>query len=473
MRSINKCCPVVFNGCLFFLVSLIISPIHAADQYEPIDWHIPVSKFSEFGLDYQKVAQITNDGLMVVVANPQDFTFWNARNKAWQEYKNKKIDYVVAVIDAPVDEIREMVWDLESQEKFSPLLNDTTILSTDGNIRIGKYEQEIKVPIIKIVSDFIVQFNKYDDGDVGMVLIDEGDIESFYHYWEFFPLGENKTLTVLSGWQDIESASFMLKVLLSAEPALGKVFPILTMYERLRQFRDEVARRHPDRAPAKDDSRYSIRTATGYINDNKALDLQELKKLTQLGNVQFYQTAKNVSHDGKVTEISQVSALEYIPLPKSAIQPLLSDFNSLVEYNELTYGWFDRDSTGEDWAFLELAVRIGPFRVPVDIYLIQEQVDEDRMRFFTADHSYMYPLTGHIEFVELPDNEGTIVGVNFGGVVGPDASFIFKMARYLPFHNVLIAAAYATVTADSMEAWVVERVAKDNYKPSDSVVSNL
>jgi len=472
MRNVNKIWFTLGKFLLMLVPAVSVFSAYAASEYETIDWKIPVSKFADFGMDYKKVAQITNEGLMVLVANPQDFIFWNARDKKLQDFKNKKVDYVVTVIDASADEIREMVWNLEEQGDFSPLLNDTKNIRTDGNVRIGSYEQEIKVPIIKIVSDFIVQFNKYDNGDIGMVLIDEGDIESFYHYWEFFPLGDNKTLTVLSGWQDTDSASFMLKVLLSAEPALGKVFPILTMYERLRQFRDEVARRHPERSPKANETQYDIRTATGYISDNKALDLQELKKLTLLGNVQFYQTARSVSHGGAVNQISQVSALEYIPLPKSTIQPLLSDFSSLVEYNELTYGWFDPQETGEDWAFLELAVRIGPFHLPVDIYLIQEEVDDNRMRFYTADHSYMYPLMGHIEYVELPDDEGTIVSVNFGGVVGPEASFLFKMARYLPFHNVLIAAAYATVTADSMEGWVVERVAKDKMQSDERVVSN-
>ena len=465
---------------LISIPSVINFNANAATEYQPIEWNVPSSRFSEFGLDPEKVANITNGGQFAIVSNPHDFTFWNARTKEQQHFTNKRIIYVVTVIDAPVEELRQMVWDIGEQDNFSPLLNDTTNISTKGNVRIGSYEQSIKLPIIKLVSDFVVQINKHDNGDIGMILIDEGDVESMYQYWEFFPLSENKTLTVLSGWQDTDSASFVYKVVLNAEPALEKVFPILTTYERLRQFRNEATRRHPELAPKEDDNIYDIRSANGYLGDNKALDLQELKKLAQLGSVQFYQAARKLSYDGGIHDIRQVTAIQYIPLNQNIIQPLLNDFSSLVEYNELTYGWFDTESTGEDWAFLELAVKIGPLKMPVDIYLIQEEVDRNKMLFYTADHAFMYPLIGNIEYVKIPNNaddpndDGTIVAITFGGVVGPEASFVFKMTRYLPFHNVLIAATYGTVTSDSMTDWVVNRVAENRLKANEEkVVGNF
>lgn len=238
------------KGLTLMVVSLIFSlNAVAARHYESIDWKLPSTRFSDLGLDPSKIAQIAQGGQFVIVSNPQDFSFWNARNKKLQQFTGQRITYVASVIDAPIEEVRQMAWDIESQGDFSPLLNDTTHISTSGNTRIGSYEQEIKVPIVKLVSDFIVQLNKYDNGDIGMVLIDEGDIESMYQYWEFFPLGENRTLTVLSGWQDTDSASFMYSVLLEAEPALGKVFPVLTMWERVVQFRNEAQKRHPELAP--------------------------------------------------------------------------------------------------------------------------------------------------------------------------------------------------------------------------------
>ena len=93
------------------------------------------------------------------------------------------------------------------------------------------------------------------------------------------------------------------------------------------------------------------------------------------------------------------------------------------------------------------------------------------MNFYVSDHSYMSPLFGHIEHIELPNlvdkngastEEGTIVEWTIGGVIGPDASFLFKMARYLPFHDVLIVATYAMLCAESMGDWVEQRVYQDN-----------
>ncbi|PCJ18836.1 MAG: hypothetical protein COB04_06695 [Gammaproteobacteria bacterium] len=474
------------KGLQIIIAFLWVSGAHAAfwdsekKEYESIEWKLPSAKFSDLGLSPKKVAEIANGGQFVVVSKPQDFTFWNARQKELQDFKQKRVTYVATVIPAPLEEVRAMVWDLEGQEKYSPLLFDNTNISTNGNVRIGSYEQIIKAPIIKLASDFIVQLNKYDSGDIGMVLIDEGDIESMYQYWEFFPLDDNRTLTVLSGWQDTDSASLVYKVILEAEPAIGKIFPILTMYERIVQFKNEAARLHPEIAEPADGTVYDIKSINGYVSDNKALDIDVIRKLSELGSIQFYQEVRKLSHEGELQNVIQVSALQYVDLPKRKIQPLLNDFSSLAEYNELTYGWLDNAETEEDWGHLQIAVNIGPFKIPIEIYITLEDFTDNKMIFYTADHSYMHPLFGHVEYVEVandpenPDDDGAIVELTIGGVVGPEASFIFKMARYLPFHNVLIAAAYAMLTADSMEDWVVARVASDNMKAKDDkLVSNF
>ena len=478
---------VVIIKCFSILVSfLLTSSGHAAfwsderkaSDYQSIGWKLPSAKFSDLGLSAEKVAQIANGGQFIIVSKPQDFTFWNARQKKLQEFENKRVTYAATVIPAPIEEVRSMVWDLEGQEKFSPLLFENTVLSTDGDVRIGSYEQIIKAPIIKLASDFVVQFNRYDSGDIGMVLIDQGDIESMYQYWEFFPLDDNRTLTVLSGWQDTDSASFMYKVILEAEPAIGKIFPILTMYERLVQFKNEAARLHPEVAAPADNTVYDIKSINNYISDNKVLDVAVLRKLSELGSIQFYQESRKLSHEGEMEEIIQVSAIQYVDLPKKRIQPLLNDFSSLAEYNELTYGWLNTDVTEEDWGHLQIAVSIGPFRIPVEIYITLEDFDDHKLIFYTADHSFMHPLFGHVEYVEVandpenPDDDGAVVELTIGGVVGPEASFIFKMARYLPFHNVLIAAAYAMLTADSLEDWVVARVANDDLDEKGEAVAS-
>jgi len=306
---------------LMIILSSLFINAHAGKNYQTIDWQLPSVRFSELNLDSNKIAAITHGGQFIIVSKPQDFTFWNARKKQLQDFKQQRITYVATVIDAPIDEVQAMVWDLESQAAFSPLLNDTKIIRSGDNVQIGSYEQIIKVPVIKLVSDFVLQFNRYENGDVGMMLIDEGDIEAMYQYWEFFPLDERRTLTVLSGWQDTDSADFMYKVLLEAEPALGKIFPILTMYERLVQFKEEAARQHPEYAEKPDEKLYDIRSINAYMSDNKALDREELRKLTRLGSVQFYQKSRKLSHDGKVHDVIQISAIQYIPLPKETVQP--------------------------------------------------------------------------------------------------------------------------------------------------------
>ncbi|PCJ18136.1 MAG: hypothetical protein COB04_07690 [Gammaproteobacteria bacterium] len=451
---------------VLIMATLVIGSFNAnaASQHQTVNWQLPSTRFAELNLDPHKIAKIAQGGQLIIVSKPQDFTFWNARKKALQEYKSKRVTYVATVIDAPIDEIKAMAWDLESQAAYSPLLKKTKNLSTNGNIRIGSYRQSIQIPVIKLVSDFIVQFNKYDNGNIGMVLIDEGDVEALYQYWEFFPLDERRTLTVLSGWQDIETASFTYKLILEAEPSLKKVFPVLSLYERLTQFRDEAARRNHDYAEKPDPTIYDIRSVNSFISDNKALDVHTLKELTKLGSVQFYHKLRKLSHDDEIHDIIQVSAVSYIPLPQKTIQPLLNNFSSLVEYNDLTYGWLNNQETQKDWGHLHLAARIGPIHLPVEIYVSQEHVNENKMLFEAVDHAYMYPLMGHVEYLAVPakDNEqGTLVSLTIGGVIGPEASFIFKMIRYVPFHNVLLAALYGMLTADNMENWVVERVAND------------
>ncbi|PCJ17518.1 MAG: hypothetical protein COB04_08680 [Gammaproteobacteria bacterium] len=474
MKNLTRQCIKACQSLLILIPSVFALTAQAAPKYSAVDWELPSTRFAELGLSANKVADLAQGGQFVIVGNPQDFTFWNAREKKMQEYRNQRVVYAAMVINAPRAEIQEMVWDMGSQDQFTQWLKDTENLSTEGNVRIASYEQVIKVPVIKLASDFVVQLNKQDNGDIGMMLIDEGDVGSLFQYWEFFPIDDNRTLTVLSTWQDTDSASFMYKTVLEAEPVIGSVFPILATYQRLRQFETEASSRHPELAPKPQQKDYDIRSVNGYITDNKALDVAELKKLTSLGSVQFYQQERIFTHEGEMNAVTQVSAVQYIPLPKEKIQPLLNDFSSLVEYNVLTDGWSDSKKTEEDWGFLELAIAIGPFKLPIDIYVTLEDHTDNKLIFHTADHSYMHPLFGHVEYIEMdhdPEDNGTIVELTIGGVMGPDASFLFRMARHLPFSNVLIAAVYTMVTSENMTDWVVARVEKDEMAASQQVAT--
>ena len=256
----------------------------------------------------------------------------------------------------------------------------------------------------------------------------------------------------------------MYKTILDAEPSFGRAFPVLMLYERLVQFRDEAARRHPDIAPKKDETIYDLMTVNTYVSKIEGLDVQELKKLSQLGGVQFYHKPKMLAFEGDVHEILQVSALVYVPLPQKDIQPLLNDFSSLPKYNDLTEEWLDPSMTEEEWGHLKIGVNIGPIHVPVHIYVITEEINDDLMHFHSAPRSYVHPVLGHVEYMQMDDPEdvGTVVEVTIGGVVGPDASFVFKLVRYVPFHNTLIASIYAMLTADSAGDWVTGQVARDN-----------
>jgi len=449
---------------------------HAAKDYQAVDWEVPTAKFADLNLDSEKIAQLAQGGQFLIVSDPQDFISWNAKTKQPQEFKNQRVIYAATVIDAPADEIRDMAWDMESQEDFSPLLSDTENIKTEGNIRIASLHQIIKLAILKLSSDFVVQLKKFDNGDIGMVLIDEGDVESLFQYWEFFPLEGNRTLTVLSGWQDTDSASFMYKTVLEAEPSIGKVFPILTLYERLVRFKDEAEKRHPELASKPDSTQYDIRSINGYLSDNKGLDIQELKKLTTLGSIQLYQKSRTLAYKEDLHDIIQVTAIAYIPLPKETIRPLLNNFESVPQYNDLTRGWIEPEEMEEEWGHLQIGANVGPIFIPVEIYPVLENADTDKLNFYVSDHSYMSPLFGHIEHLDMPEesgDEGTIVEWTIGGVIGSEASFVFKMARFLPFPDVLIVAAYAMLCADNMGEWVENKVAENQQtiKPQEAVTT--
>lgn len=73
----------------------------------------------------------------------------------------------------------------------------------------------------------------------------------------------------------------------------------------------------------------------------------------------------------------------------------------------------------------------------------------------------MGTLANHIQCWSDKNDYGTIVELSIGDVQGEKASFLSKMLRYIPFHEVLIPTAYAMLTVDGMGDWIVERVARD------------
>lgn len=444
-----------FSGVMISFFLLCSESTWAKDNYEYISWEMPVARFSEFGVQPKKIAKLIGDGQIVLNSASTDFTSWDAKNNNLKKYSGQRVAYMASVIRAPADVIRELVWDMGKQDDFSPLLLDAENLKTDGNKRIARFEQLIDVPIIKLKSPFVFQLERLANGDIATVLVAEGDVNSTFQYWEFFELDDSTTLVVLTGWQDVSTASLSYKVLLESEPALGKVFPLLSLYERIKQFKNEAERRSVGDQLTRKNIKHDIRSVNSFVSDKEGLDLLEIKRLNEVGSLMLFQEPKLLSHDGVEANVIQTTALQYFPYEKEKIKPYLSGFENLPEFNEITRFYKTPEETGKEFGHLGIHVKFGPVPVPIHIHVKIEDYSENREVFFTGPESYMYPLFGHIEYMDLAnDQKGVVVGLTIGGVVGEKASFVFKMSKHLPFHNVLIAATYTMLTADGAAPWV-------------------
>lgn len=460
---------MINNIVVKFFIAFLLSSyflIAEAKTYTHADIVFPVKKFSEFGVDPNQIVNLIGEGQLVLNSHPESFTTWDAQNNVLKEYKNKRVGYAFSVIRAPADEIRDMVWDMGSQGEYSPLLRKSKNLETKNNIRFAKFKQIIKTPVMTLASTFVWQLERLDNGDIATYLIDKGDVGSIFQYWQFFKLNEKETLVVLTGWQDIDTATFSYKLMVDSEPALGKVFPLLTLYERLVQFKLEAEKRLGTTLD-KSDKSYDIRTINSFLSEKEHADLNELKKLNDLGSLLFFQEARTLrkSEDYDSVDIVQVSALQYIPYPKEQVKPYIDSLEGLPEFNELTQFYKTKKELKENFDHLGIQVKFGLIKIPVHIYVNMEGYGEDRYVFSTVPHAYMYPLFGHIEHLDMDDGKGTFVEVTIGGVMGPKASFLFKLSRYLPFSNVLISATYTMLTAEGAKPWLDKKMKEVSDKP--------
>jgi len=303
----------------------------------------------------------------------RSFTTWDAQNNVLKEYKNKRVGYAFSVIRAPADEIRDMVWDMGSQGEFSPLLSKSENLETKNNIRFAQFKQIIKTPIMTLASTFVWQLERLDNGDIATYLIDKGDVGSIFQYWQFFKLNEKETLVVLTGWQDIDTATFSYKLMVDSEPALGKVFPLLTLYERLVQFKLEAEKRLCTTLD-KSDKSYDIRTINSFLSEKEHSDLNELKKLNDLGSLLFFQEARTLrkSEDYDSVDIVQVSALQYIPYPKEQVKPYIDSLEGLPEFNELTQFYKTKKELKDNFYHFGIQVKYGIIKITVNRYINME-----------------------------------------------------------------------------------------------------
>jgi len=330
----------------------------AKSELKTISWQLPVKKFADFKMDPNKIANLIGDGQFVVHSKPADFVSCDSKNRLSKKYEEQRVAYMMSVINAPANVVREMVWDMGSQDAFSPLLKESKNLYTENNKRIGEFTQIIKVPILTLKSPFVFQLEKLPNGDIATVLIDKGDVDSIFQYWEFFELNDGSTLVVLTGWQDTASASFTYKILLEAEPALGKVFPLLTLYERIKRFKEEAESRANGGLTIKQTEKaYDIRNINSFISDKKNVDFMELKKLNERGSLMFFQEPRLLHHDGHKVEIIQISALQYMPYKKSLLAPYISGFEGLPEFNELTHGYDSPEKRKDEFGHLKIKVR--------------------------------------------------------------------------------------------------------------------
>ena len=207
------------NLCLLILAS--ISQISFAKIVTWTD-NIP-SALKPFDNNAQDIASIAQDQILIY-SHPSIKT--SLPTLAKNPQPTAKFSTAAIVVPVSTQEVAKTLTNYNQYVGLFPTLKSAKVLEQAGNISQLKYKISIPTPIpVLNFNDDVVMQHQIGQNSISTMVI-SGPIPYGLGKFEWFSLGENKTLVTLTQWADLnQPQGFLLKKILNAFPEVKLAIP--------------------------------------------------------------------------------------------------------------------------------------------------------------------------------------------------------------------------------------------------------
>lgn len=448
----------------FFLMSLIFITVLQSGKcfarkfddegFKFFNWKNPTPRFTDLGFDIDNICKIIGKGQLLISHKGKEFDLWTNDNGdgVIKKYKNARFVSSLCIINKSRKTVIDYYMNFAEYPNFMKQFTVGEILKSEKNQHLVRLKQVYKAVVLTLSADFRYLYSMEKNGDFSVLLL-EGDVGAGVARLEFIPVSENKTLVVSTTWLDLDSARFVYRTLLKAQPDVKPTAPLGAAAMLTEQYRRRIDQH--DINPPCDNAKLPEHPEIPFYNSGN-IPIQTLRQLSDMGTLVFVHPMQWVKTKNGPKSIEFITSASQIPGNIKKVKPLSSDFTRFDEYFNQARKTEIRDVNGQNVIKWKFKFGLGVIGVGIDYTTISRWPDPNTV-FFEGIAGDVDPLYGAWEWVDLK-KDSTLIVFTVANNISEQASWVLKLGNRLPNVNIISSIFMGILIVEKQVPWVVDQL---------------
>lgn len=441
---------------VFVFFVLLLSTSHAKkfndNDFQFFSWENPTPRFSDLGLNIEDVCNIIGDSQLLISHNGRDVKVWSNDKKKIMEYSDVKFVSSLALFDLPREKVIEYYFDFEKYPAIIPQYTEGGIVKKEKNQFLVKLIQRYHFILVTLKADFRYQYMLEANGDYSALMLD-GDVGAGVKRLEFIPINKNKTLVVHTSWVDMESARFVYRTILKAQPDIKLTAPLGAVAMETEQIRRYIKEQNTKK---KESGQSLCPVPKTPVFANKNIPTKTLRHLSDMGTLVFVHNNQKIKTEKGVENVKFVSSIRQLPGTINQSKPVSSDFTRFGEYFKQAKKVKYRK--GENGTLIDWYFKFGLGFIGVGMnYTINFNWQNENTVLFERFAGDFDPLYGAWEWIDLGTGN-TLLVFTAAMQISDDASWALKLANKIPNVDVMGGIWMGILIVEKQAAWMKQQV---------------
>lgn len=424
------------------------------DGFQFFKWDNPTPRFSDFGLNVDDVKNIIGEGQLLIYHKGREIDLWTADNScgAIKKYKDARFVSSMAVLNQPRKEVIDFYMNFKNYPKHMKQYTVGRTIRKKGRDRLVRLKQVYKVTIVTLSADFRYLYSEEDNGDFSVLLLD-GDVGAGVSRLEFISLSESQTLVVSTNWVHTETARFVYRTIVKAQPDMKITAAVGASAMLTEQFKTAIDNRN--QCPPKDIKRVPLKPNTP-IYAKGTISVGTMRQLTDLGTLSFVHPLQWINTDKGVKKVEFITTAAQIPGTIHQSKPISSDFTRINEYFEQAKEVKMTpiaNGTEIDWYF-----KFGFGFVGINMnYTTKSDWLNENTVLFRGIKGDIDPLNGAWEWIDL-GNQSTLLVFTVANQISEDASWVLRLANHVPNFDIISCLFMGVLIVEKQSDWLLPQI---------------
>jgi hypothetical protein len=393
-----------------------------------------VSALKPFQNNPQALAQLTGSDTILYAHPPQRLDVPYGKGVA--SYPAMRFNSTAVVLPIPVAQVKQALSSYQQYVGLFPTLTKASVVQQAGNITQMKYHIHVPIPIpvLSFNEDVVLQ-HQQDEHSISTLIIDS-PVQYGMGKFEWFALDDSHTLLTLTQWGDLDKPKgFLVSTILKSFPEVKAGIP-----QGVNTFiMESMIKRY---APDKSLPQYAPRQIPEKILSSSQLQLvQQLNSQSGIPVMFVHRPVKlPYKHGFETMQFSSTYATLNAPLQRAtqllnspnsyqrifrqvrkvAIQPLTSQ--SIASQNGVL-------------ASITVKIGLGVIAIPYTLKLMYFQDNPNQVTYQANGGDVEY-MQGRMKMAAISPQTTSLV-MNHSTKIGDNAPFLLKMAKALPYADLL------------------------------------